>query len=64
MAASAKAVIFGDMSYYRIQDRPGIYVQRLAELYAGNGQVGFRLYKRTDGVLTVAAAVKHLVMLA
>lgn len=62
MAASAKAVIFGDMSYYRIQDRPGIYVQRLAELYAGNGQVGFRLYKRTDGVLTVAAAVKHLVM--
>jgi HK97 family phage major capsid protein len=62
MAADAKTIIWGDMSYYRIQDRPGIFAQTLRELYAGNGQVGYRMYKRTDGALTVAEAVKVLQM--
>ena len=62
MEADAKTIIFGDMSYYRIQDRPGVFAQTLRELYAGNGQVGYRMYKRTDGALTVAEAVKVMQM--
>lgn len=55
-----KSVAFGDFSQYRIADRGGIAMQRLNELYAGNGQVGFRMRKRVDGKLLVAEAVKTL----
>jgi hypothetical protein len=37
-------------------------MQRLVELYAANGQVGFRQFKRTDGKLALATAVNHLLM--
>ncbi len=37
-------------------------MQRLNELYAANGHVGFRQFKRTDGKLSLAVAVNHLVM--
>jgi len=57
-----KAIVFGDMSYYWIVDRAGMSVQRLNELYAANGQVGFLASSRTDGELTVAAASKVLQM--
>ena len=33
---------FGDFGYYWIADRQGRAFQRLNELYAANGQVGFR----------------------
>ena len=56
-----KSVIFGDLSYYWIGDRIGFSVQRLVELYAVNGQVGFLCRQRTDGVLTLATAVYHLI---
>jgi|14BtaG_2_1085337.scaffolds.fasta_scaffold00960_4 HK97 family phage major capsid protein len=56
-----KSVLFGDLSYYTVADRQGTVVQRLNELYAANGQVGFRGYKRMDGELTLSAAVKHLI---
>lgn len=56
-----KSVVFGDLSYYTIADRSGVAVQRLNELYAANGQVGFRAYKRTDGKVTLSSAIKHLV---
>ena len=55
-----KPVIFGDMSNYTIADRLGTTLQRLNELYAANGQVGFRAYKRTDGKVTLSAGIKHL----
>ena len=58
-----RAVAFGDLSYYRILDRVGTTMQRLNELYAANGQVGFRMYSRTDGKLTLAEAVKVITML-
>jgi len=61
-AISAKSVLFGDLSYYCIADRRGMVVQRLNELYAANGQVGFRAYKRTDGKVTLGVAIKHMVM--
>lgn len=56
-----KSLLFGDLSYYVVADRQGTVVQRLNELYAANGQVGFRGYKRMDGELTLSAAVKHLI---
>lgn len=62
LAASAKTIIFGDLSYYYIGDRQMISMQRLNELYAGNGQIGFRMFKRTDGKLALATAAYHLIM--
>lgn len=56
-----KSVLFGDLSYYTVADRSGSVLQRLNELYAVNGQVGFRMFKRMDGKLTLSAAVKHLI---
>lgn len=55
-----KSVAFGDFSQYRIADRGGIAMQRLNELYAGTGQVGFRMRKRVDGRLLIAESVKTL----
>ncbi|HVL52830.1 MAG TPA: phage major capsid protein [Vitreimonas sp.] len=54
------SALFGDFSYYWIRDVNGIAFQRLTELYAENGQVGFRAYHRTDGRLLNTAAVKKL----
>jgi membrane-bound ClpP family serine protease len=42
IAASAKVIAFGDFSHYWVADRQGRSFQRLNELYAANGQVGFR----------------------
>jgi HK97 family phage major capsid protein len=60
MAANAKSVLFGNFQYYWIRDVDGVAIQRLNELYAANGQVGFRAYHRTDGKLLNTAAVKYL----
>lgn len=64
MAANAKAVLFGDFSYYTIRDVAGVGIQRLNELYAANGQVGYRAYHRTEGKLVNTDAVKALAMSA
>lgn len=61
MAASARSILFGDFSAYRIQDRSGLSFQRLDELFASNGQVGFLGYERTDGRLLLAEAMKAFV---
>ena len=60
IATGNKAIAFGDFSYYYIADKPGIGFQRLNELYAATGLVGFRGFRRTDGALIQAEAVKHL----
>jgi HK97 family phage major capsid protein len=60
MAASAKSILYGDFSWYWIRDVNGILIQRLNELFAMNGQVGFIVFHRTDGKLVNTAAVKHL----
>lgn len=57
------SVLFGDFSFYWIRDVDGISLQRLNELYAANGQVGFRAWHRTDGKLLNTAAVKKLTQL-
>lgn len=64
IAASAKVIEFGDMSAYYIRRAGGLEVQRLNELYAATGQVGFRGTIRVDAKLVDTAAVKHLVMAA
>jgi HK97 family phage major capsid protein len=56
-----KSVVFGDLSGYTVADRQGTVVQRLNELYAANGQIGFRAYKRMDGKVTDATGIKHLI---
>ena len=60
IAAGAKTVIFGDLSYYWIGDRQGISFRRLNELYASNGQVGFLASKRLDGKTVLPEAMKVL----
>lgn len=61
IATGQKTVLFGDFSYYYIVDRQAISMQRLVELYAANGHIGFRMFKRLDGKLTLATAVNHLI---
>jgi HK97 family phage major capsid protein len=64
ITASAKVIAFGDYKYYWIADRQGRSFQRLNELYAATGQVGFRATQRVDGKLTLPEAVKVLQMKA
>jgi len=46
----ADVAIFGDLrSGYRILDRLGITIQRLTELYAESGLIGFRVHYRVGG---------------
>ncbi len=58
--ASAKTIAFGDFSYYWIADRQGRAFQRLNELYAATGQVGFKATQRVDGKLILSEAIKVL----
>ena len=46
-----------DLSKYYIADRLGTSMQRLNELYAGTGQVGFKFTRRNDGRLVDASAM-------
>lgn len=56
-AVGAQSILLGDISHYYIGDRLGTQVQRLNELYAASGQVGFKFTRRNDARLTNAAAV-------
>lgn len=61
LATGKKVVIFGDLSYYYVAERPGLGLTRLNELYAASGLVGFVANRRVDAELTQAEAVKHLI---
>ena len=60
IAASAKTIAFGDFGYYWVADRQGRSFQRLNELYAATGQVGFKATQRVDGKLILAESIKVL----
>lgn len=60
LATGTNVVAFGDFSFYYVADKPGLSVQRLNELYSASGLVGFRAFRRTDGELIHAEAVKHI----
>lgn len=62
IAAGALVIAFGDLGYYWIADRTDMDIRRLNELYAENGQVGFRGSRRVDGKLVQTEAVKLLKM--
>ncbi len=62
VAAAALPIAFGDFSNYWIADRMGRTVQRLNELYAGNGQVGFIATERVDGKVILAEGIQLLKM--
>lgn len=64
IAAAKTPIAFGDFSYYWIADRQGNTLQRLNELYATNGQIGFIATKRTDGKLVLPEAIQLLKMKA
>jgi HK97 family phage major capsid protein len=51
IAASNVTVAFGDMKKFQVRKVSGISVQRLSELYAANGQVGFLSTMRVDSNL-------------
>lgn len=61
-AAGKQAIAYGDFKWYRILDRRGLYFQRLNELYAVSGQVGFLAYRRYDAKLLDATAIQTLNM--
>ena len=60
VAAGAKTIAFGDFGYYWVADRQGRSFQRLNELYAATGQVGFKASQRVDGKLILPEAIKVL----
>jgi HK97 family phage major capsid protein len=62
VAADALPVAFGDFRNYWIADRMGRTVQRLIELYAGNGQIGFIATQRVDAKVVLAEGIKLLQM--
>ena len=62
LGAGSKYIAFGDFKYYWVSDRQGRSFQRLNELYAANGQVGFKATQRVDGKLVLAEAVKVIKM--
>ncbi len=61
-AAGNKAILYGDLSNYWIADREGRSFQRLNELFAVNGQIGYRITQRVDGRLVLAESMKVLKM--
>jgi HK97 family phage major capsid protein len=64
IAALAKPLAYGNFKNYLIQDRLGFLLQRLDEVYAGNGFIGFRGRSRVDGRLLIPESIKVLAMAA
>ncbi|MEW5921606.1 MAG: phage major capsid protein [Bacillota bacterium] len=60
IGANRRSIIFGDASHYWVAERQGRVFQILREKYADRGQVGFRMFQRIDGVLTLPDAVRAL----
>lgn len=61
IATGNRTVLFGDHSKYVVRKVNGFQVMTLRERYAERFQVGMVGFKRFDGELINAAAVKHLV---
>lgn len=63
-AAGKKPIVFGDFKQFRILDRRGLYFQRLVEIAATSGQVGFLAYRRYDSAVLHSDALKFITMKA
>ncbi len=64
VAGGAFTVAFGDFKNYWIGDRAGRTVQRLNELYATNGQIGYVATERVDGKVILPEGIQLLKMKA
>lgn len=64
IAAGATPLIFGDLKYYTIAQRGSRSIQRLNELYAVSGQVGYRVFERLDASVMLSDAIKKFTMAA
>lgn len=62
ITSAAKPIAFGDFNYYWIADRQAKSFQRLNELFARNGQIGFKAFERIDGKLMLPEAINVLQM--
>jgi HK97 family phage major capsid protein len=62
LGAGALTVAFGDLSNFWIADRAGRTVQRLNELYAQNGLVGYVASQRVDGKVILSEGIQLLKM--
>jgi HK97 family phage major capsid protein len=62
VAAGNLVAAFGDFSNYWIADRLGRTIQKLVELYATNGQIGYIGTQRVDGKVILAEGIKLLKM--
>jgi HK97 family phage major capsid protein len=56
LGAGNKFAVIGDFQNYQIADRGQMAIQRLNELFAKNGMVGFRVTKRVDAKPTLLEA--------
>lgn len=56
LGAGNKFIVLGDFSFYQIADRGAMTIQRLDELYAGTGMVGFQVTVRLDAKVTIPEA--------
>lgn len=61
LTTGLKVMLFGDFKKYRIRLVKDLTVQRLNELYSGNGLVGYLAWMRWDGDCVNTAAIKHLI---
>lgn len=65
LATGNITVLYGQKGKYKIREVSTVLVQRLVELYAASGQVGFITTMRADGALIDAGTnpVKHIIQL-
>lgn len=61
VATTNKTMVFGDLSKFVIRDVSDIRIQRLDELYAANGTVGFLGWFRSDSKIAHSGALKKMV---
>ena len=62
VGAGAYTIAFGDFQNYWIGDRAGRTAQRLNELYATNGQIGYVATERVDGKVILPEGIQLLQM--
>jgi len=58
LAASGKAILFGDFSKFMVRQAGGIEIIRYGELY--RPRIGFQVQARYDSILADAAAVQYM----
>jgi len=61
IATGNKSIVFGDMKQYFVHEAGGVQLLRLNERFADALSTGFIAYRRVDGNVVQASAIKHLI---